>query len=169
MIPAFVMEHIISKIKQPSSIQTDSVREIENTSINSQHTGCLISWVQTTLADRPFLPSMGLHVHLKSSHSQDIHLFLTNASANCSSLPFEEQFSFPAMSQTSSCFQKDFFKGMAAGWFTGSARNFLQRVAKLSCFPGQIFSQVIKRVQERARMCEVQMSSSQLLQVNMIL
>lgn len=46
MIPAFVMEHIISKIKQSSSIQTDSVKEIENTSINSQYTGCLMGWVQ---------------------------------------------------------------------------------------------------------------------------
>lgn len=144
MIPAFVMEHIISKIKQPSSIQTDSVREIENTSINSQHTGCLISWVQTTLADRPFLPSTGLHVHLKSSHSQDIHLFLTNASANCSSLPFEEQFSFPAMSQTSSCFQKDFLKEWLLGGLQDQQGTFSRELPSSVVSQGKYFHRLLK-------------------------
>lgn len=61
------------------------------------------------------------------------------------------------------------FLGMAAGWFTGSTRNFLQRVAKPSCCPGQIFPRVIKEVGERASLYKVQRVAHSSCRINIIL
>lgn len=66
----------MSEIKQPSAIQTDSVR-MESTYINSQRAGCLTGCVQRVLAGGgTFLPSAGsVFVSHTHTHSQCFHLF----------------------------------------------------------------------------------------------
>lgn len=159
----------ISKIKQPSLIQTDSVREIENTSINSRPAGCLMGWVQRTLAGRTFFPSTRLHIHFIHSHSLSFHLFQlmqTPTEIGASSL-LMNRFPFLPFLKLHPVPRKT-FPGMAAGWFTWSTRNFLQGLAKRSCCLGQASALVIEDLGERAGLC-AEVHCSQHLQDTVVL
>lgn len=88
--------------------------------------------------DRTVFSSAVLHAHFKSSHSQDVHLFLAHANArtNWSLFPFDEQVSFPAISQTSVFSMKDTF---LKEWLLGDLQD------QQGTFPRELPSPVVSQ------------------------